>query len=434
MKNKIWFAILATFLIIITVFAASAQPFAITSTPVTTATVGQLYTYTVTSNISGVTYGLTTEPTGMSMAPTTGIITWIPTTVGTFAVGVTAVESANSSNIKTQSFNVVVGQSSSKMLEITKVEAKVGGKGDSLTSPGSIDKSAKLGDDIELTVTVRNNFATNVDSTIIRNIQMDISSDLDDADGLDDSISRLEAGDHDEMTATFTLDPENVDPSDAPFDITINVDGKTSDGTVYTDSWNIKLDMDSNSRDLYIISAEASPLSFSSCRDNQVRVVSELRNVGSRDLDDAAMRLKISSLGINKIDSDLSLDTGDSYDFSDYVTIPKGVTAGTYLLEVDALPQRTVNTVTSDTAFEITVLKCETDVVVPENPNTNPNTGNNGGNVIIPDITVTGTPVATAVGNKGFFDSDNVLYLVFLGVLIVLLLVIIILVVSRLRD
>ena len=55
----------------------------ITSTPVTTGTVGSLYSYDV--NASGYpypTYSLTTPPSGMAIDPATGIISWTPSCFG----------------------------------------------------------------------------------------------------------------------------------------------------------------------------------------------------------------------------------------------------------------------------------------------------------------------------------------------------------------
>ena len=55
----------------------------ITSSAVTNAAVGQVYSYDV--NASGnpaPTYSLTTKPTGMTINATTGLIQWTPTAVG----------------------------------------------------------------------------------------------------------------------------------------------------------------------------------------------------------------------------------------------------------------------------------------------------------------------------------------------------------------
>ncbi|GAI70596.1 unnamed protein product, partial [marine sediment metagenome] len=54
-----------------------------TSTPVTTATVGTLYTYDVNATdpdvIDTLTYSLTINPAGMTIDAATGLIQWTPT-------------------------------------------------------------------------------------------------------------------------------------------------------------------------------------------------------------------------------------------------------------------------------------------------------------------------------------------------------------------
>lgn len=436
MKNKILFAIFAAILLLVTAFAASAQEFTITSTPATTATVGQAYSYQMTASTSGVSFGTISGPDGFSVN-TAGLFTWIPSTAGIFPVTLYAVENDNASNIKYQTFNINVNTgASSRMLSIEEVRVDVNGKKeDTLSSPGTIDYDAELGDDITLKVTVQNNFNVENDETTIRSIDMEISSDIDEADGLDDGISRLEASDDDDMTVSFSIDPEDVDPSDAPFDITIEVTGETEDGTVYSDSWTLRLDMETKSRDLYMYNVEVSAISFTSCQDNTIRITGDLKNIGTRDLDNAALRFKISDLGINKFSSEFELETGDEDSFSESITIPKGITEGTYVLEIDAFPQRTSSTSTSETAYAINIIKCTSGSDSEDEEENDSGSSNNGqGTVIIPDVSISGTPVASAVGKKGLFDSSNSLYLVLLAVLAVLLITIIVLIATRIRD
>ena len=78
----------------------------ITSSPLTSANVNQLYSYDV--NASGrpnPQFSLTTAPDGMAINSTTGAISWLPTTSGDFAVTVMASNNAGSDN---QSFTLTV--------------------------------------------------------------------------------------------------------------------------------------------------------------------------------------------------------------------------------------------------------------------------------------------------------------------------------------
>jgi hypothetical protein len=79
---------------------------AITSTPVTSATTGQLYTYDVdATGLPLPTYGLTVFPVGMAIDTTTGVIDWTPAAAGSAQV---TVEARNSEGTDSQSFVIQV--------------------------------------------------------------------------------------------------------------------------------------------------------------------------------------------------------------------------------------------------------------------------------------------------------------------------------------
>lgn len=80
----------------------------ITSDPVKTADVGVAYTYNVNAtdpDEDTLTYSLVTKPTGMSISSTTGLINWIPTAEGNYAV---VVKVSDGTLDITQSFTIVV--------------------------------------------------------------------------------------------------------------------------------------------------------------------------------------------------------------------------------------------------------------------------------------------------------------------------------------
>jgi len=84
---------------------------AITSTAITSATVGQTYTYSLVATDSdgdALTYSLTTDPsTDMAINPNTGIISWTPTAAGTFWV---TVKVSDGELTDTQSFSIAVSE------------------------------------------------------------------------------------------------------------------------------------------------------------------------------------------------------------------------------------------------------------------------------------------------------------------------------------
>ena len=80
----------------------------ITSTPITTASVGVTYTYNVNATDTDediLTYTLTTPPAGMTINPPTGLIIWTPTEEGDYSVTVTV---SDGQSTDTQSFTITV--------------------------------------------------------------------------------------------------------------------------------------------------------------------------------------------------------------------------------------------------------------------------------------------------------------------------------------
>ena len=94
--------------IIIVVSEPENQPPDIISTPLTTATVGEEYIYDVDATDPDgdtLTYSLTAGPAGMTIVAATGVISWIPTAAGSFAV---AVKVSDGKLSDVQSFNITV--------------------------------------------------------------------------------------------------------------------------------------------------------------------------------------------------------------------------------------------------------------------------------------------------------------------------------------
>ena len=89
------------------------QPPTITSTPITTATVDQAYSYNVNAidpDGDTLTYSLTTKPAGMTINSWNGIINWTPTALGDYDVIVEVSDNGSPVESTTQSFIIHVGE------------------------------------------------------------------------------------------------------------------------------------------------------------------------------------------------------------------------------------------------------------------------------------------------------------------------------------
>jgi len=95
----------------------SAAP-TITSTPALTAVANAPYQYNATATGNPLpTFSLTTKPTGMSIDVSTGVVTWTPTTPGTYPVTLQASNGYGSAS--TQSFNLVVSADTPPLVSIS---------------------------------------------------------------------------------------------------------------------------------------------------------------------------------------------------------------------------------------------------------------------------------------------------------------------------
>ena len=107
----------------------------IESDPVTTAKEGAVYTYDVEAtdpNEDTLTYSLTVSPTGMTINSTNGVITWTPTTAGSFDV---TVEVSDGSKSETQSFTIIVEETLLTSIEVLPTSMSIAaGKTGTITS------------------------------------------------------------------------------------------------------------------------------------------------------------------------------------------------------------------------------------------------------------------------------------------------------------
>jgi len=106
----------------VTVKAVNDAP-RFTSSPVTTATVGALYTYDVDCEDPDagdtLTYSLTAKPADMTINSTTGLIQWKPTQAGDNKVAVKVADSNSTPALDTQSFTIKVNPPPPKIAKLT---------------------------------------------------------------------------------------------------------------------------------------------------------------------------------------------------------------------------------------------------------------------------------------------------------------------------
>jgi hypothetical protein len=297
-------------------------------------------------------------------------------------------------------------------LAIDEVEVRIGGRRERLTSPGTISRSAQLGDEVEIRVRVRNTFDENID---IEDVELEtFTDDLWDADGLDDFLSRLRSGRTADLVVRFTIDPREVDPFDAPFFIDLMVSGIDSNNARHGETWTITIDLETRTRDIRILDARASP-TILRCDERMMSVDVEIRNLGTRDTDAAMLRYEILDTSFLEWHRDIEIFEGETRNINRRIQVPANLVSGVYYLQIDAYPLRTGSS-TDTELLTFTVEACPVDT--EPTPPTPPPTDDV---VIIP-----GTPVDRTVGERGFLGLQGEGYLIFLGALVLILLVVVV--------
>lgn len=376
------------------------------------------------SAIEGYSYSLIEGPSGMSLV--NNELIWSPTIdqIGSHVVrvsaipfdaptGLNAVEADYAVSVQGMTIDRVEVRTDSRRLETISRSSYI-----SSSTPYTIDRDARLGDTIELRVSIRNNLPSSSDNEL-RDVEIELYSfDLYSADGEEAFISRIRSGRTEDQTLSFYLDPLDLHPDDSPFDLEIRVSGETRDGDFYSDVWFLELRLESNSYDLLMFNEVISPASV--CAGERLRVSFDLRNIGTRDLSSAGVRYNVPELGIDEWDRNFRLDYDEQRFMNRFLTIPSDALPGDYFVEVTAYPRLTSNSDLVSEIFLFSVDVCEPvvddEVNVTEPIVISPST---------PEVVVPGTPVSEGVGTRSgsVFDTGSNFYVVLLTALVVLLLV-----------
>ncbi len=285
--------------------------------------------------------------------------------------------------------------------------------------PYLIDRDASLGDEIELRVSIRNNLETGTDNEM-RDVEIELYSyDLAEADGLDEFISRIRPGRTEDQTIRFYLDATDLHPDDSPFDLEIRIYGETRGGDLYSDVWDLELEVESRSYDLLMTNLDVTPTNV--CPNDRFRVTYDLRNIGTRDLSNAGVKYFVSGLGIDEWDRNINIDYDETRSRTKFLTVPEDAIPGEYMLEITSHPRSTSTSDTRTEALIFTVDDCEIEEEIEEEEEEEETV------VVEPpeDPIVPGTPVSEREGtpSTSIFDREGTIYVVLLTALVVLLLV-----------
>lgn len=285
-------------------------------------------------------------------------------------------------------------------LFISDVDVTVDGDKESDLKDGeTIDKEAKPGSEVKISVEVSNGF-TDAEDIDIEDVEIKVTiEDIDDGDDLEEEADSfdLEADKEDDGTVEFEIP---LDVEEDTYDILIEVEGEDEKGVKHEDTIKLKLDVDKEKHQIRIASFDLSPKNVK-CGET-ASVSATIDNTGAEDEERAAIEIESSALGLNFEDLTMDIEEGDSESRTAYVTIGNDVSPGSYPIsitaayDVDKITDREVTTLTVDECKKATTTTTQQTPVVtqPAAPQAAPS--------------VSQVPVSTeSSGLSGFLNSTS---------------------------
>ncbi|MBU1202213.1 MAG: putative Ig domain-containing protein [Nanoarchaeota archaeon] len=155
----------------------------------------------------------------------------------------------------------------------------------------------------------------------VYNDDLDIDEDKD--------ISTIKDGKTTTVTLKFKIDE---DADDGKHDVEIIVEGEDENGAKHGETWTLRFDVEEEG--IIIVKSTLAPSTLS-CQDKSVDLNLVLKNVGTKDEDEAAIEIVATTLKYEKRLSDLSIDEDDEITRS--FTIPlKDVASGMHAIKITA--------------------------------------------------------------------------------------------------
>ena len=223
-------------------------------------------------------------------------------------------------------------------LLILSVDVKVEGEEDSNIDDNpdgyEIDKKATLGDTIEFSIKVKNDYDSDSDVSI-NNIGINV--DIDNMD-IDEDAEDFDLSEQDTVTKDITfVIPDDADMND--YDVEITINGKDDDNIKYELKRTFILRVEKKSTDLRITAFNLTK-NMVECN-RKISIIAEVTNYGDGKERDVVFTIKNSDLGINinEIAGDLddNLDEDDSSFRKVYnLDIKDDAQARVYMLQMDA--------------------------------------------------------------------------------------------------
>lgn len=197
----------------------------------------------------------------------------------------------------------------------------------------TIEDEARLGDEVELEITVHNEFSSS-SNIEIEDVKIDmVVQDLDDGSDLEKDTSEFKVRDDQKKKQSlhFTV-PDNIE--EGTYKINLKVVGQDENGARHSDEWNINLEVEKRNHDLLIREFRFSPNNGLACGETIKSLVTRIENRGSNFEEDVRITIEQDKLDVYieqvfELDNDLD-DEDSEYRKTHTVLVPSDAEAGVY--------------------------------------------------------------------------------------------------------
>ncbi|MAE43238.1 hypothetical protein CMO93_05680 [Candidatus Woesearchaeota archaeon] len=380
----------------------------ITSTAVTSGTLTNQYSYDVdATDPDGDTlnFSLTTAPSGMSINAASGLITFIPSSIGNFNV---IVQASDGNLTDSQSYQLTVTNAKINKLSISDLDVKIGSKSDKNVKNNTKLKDAEPGDKVEFNIELKNLFTEDEDLKI-KNVEVEITiEEIDDGEDLDEDANDVDIKPSKKEEVKIEFDVP-LDVEENTFDVLINIEGEDENGTTQEIFFKLELEVEKKKHEIRVISASTLPPTIGCKRTFSVN--SEIINTGSDDEDEVTLEVLSAELGISDITKNIELDEGtedNRFTKSISVSVNDDVSPGIYPITVNTYYDSKL----SDTEkVEINVQACEQTKEIRAQVSGQGTQFSDGGVVVLQTVT-------QATVQESFMETDE--YLTLLAILVII--------------
>lgn len=329
--KKMIIGLIAVIALLITIAGALAAPSIASSVPSGTSvtlntTQQQVFSMTVTNDdMSNLTYQWYVD--GALVGTPEENITVNHTSSYTFTSNVTGSHTVNVfvtgvSPPLTKTWTVTV-QEAQPESALTITNVKVNGKSNGKLSVSDLN---------DIKVEVSNDHDKKIEEILVTVRILDGNDEIADEE---DEISKISAGDEDDVTLEFDLSSEDLEEED--YTVEVEVEGQDADGNDFSDSETLTVEVDREKDDIVILEAELEDNQVFCAANPQTSLNVEIKNIGENEQEGAKITVKNTELDMNLQKTNIDLDdySGSDNDYqANFALNLEDAKQGTYTLDV----------------------------------------------------------------------------------------------------